>query len=245
MKIHRLILLITLFALPAYALNANAPVSGFARSFIFSSPIEGGVVTINETGQTFTTDSQGHFGPIEYPIGKPITLTFSKWGYKTTQSATIIVPKEGLTSRYTNITFQVPSIQTFYILSKIIGAKVNDEDCHLTTTITRYHKTMDDIPQGLPGARLVVSPPVQTKPFYFDIYRSGPLADKTDPFTKGLTETSEDGGAAIFNLPARAEPYLLTAEKHGVKFSKVLFLCKKGVFINLSPPQGPSEILTP
>lgn len=244
MNIHKLLPVIALLSLPVYADSSTAPVSGFARSFIFSNPIEGATITINETGKTVTTDSEGRFGPIDYPIGKPITLTLSKWGYKTTQSATVIVPKEGLTTRYNNITFQVPSIQTFYILSKLIGATINDNDCHLTTTVTRYHKTMDDIPQGIPGAQLSFSPKVQTRIFYFDIYRSGPLIHKTNPLTKDLTATSEDGGAAIFNLPPRAEPYMLYAEKSGVKFTKVMFICKKGAFINISPPQGPSEIIS-
>jgi hypothetical protein len=244
MKIYKLLPFIALLSHFAYASTGTAPVSGFARSFIFSSPIEGATITVNETGKTVTTDSEGRFGPIDYPIGKLITLTLSKWGYKTTQSATIIVPKEGLTTRYNNITFQVPSIQTFYILSKLIGATMNDNDCHLTTTVTHYHKTMDDIPQGIPGAQLSFLPKVQARTFYFDIYRSGPLIHKTNPLTKDLTATSEDGGAAIFNLPPRAEPYILYAEKPGVKFTKVMFICKKGAFINISPPQGPSEIIS-
>lgn len=239
------VLLLNLVTLNVFALTTTAPVSGFARSFIFSNPLEGATIKINETGETLTTDDQGRFGPFNYPIGKPITLTFSKWGYKTTQSVTIIVSENGLTTPYTNLTFQVPSIQTFYILAKVVGASIDDHSCHLTTTITRFHKTLDDIPQGMEGAHLVISPAVKAKPFYFDIFESGPLADKTDPFTRNLTATSKDGGAAIFNVPPSEMPYTLTAEKPGVKFTKVMFLCKKGMFINLSPPQGPSEIINP
>ncbi len=225
-----------------FAKIETAPVSGFARSFILGSHLSNANITINETGEKISTDNDGKFGPFNYPVGKPITLTFDKWGYKTTQSATIIVPQEGLNSPYNNITFQIPAVQTFYILAGVIGASIDENSCHFTTTITKYHKTMDDIPQGIEGAHLVISPAVDVTPFYFDIFKSGPLTGKTNPFSKGLTATSEDGGVAIFNLPPRDEPYTITAEKDGVAFTKAQFICKKGTFINLSPPQGPSEI---
>src|SRR3990167_10817024 len=94
----------------AYASKEGyAPVSGFARSFILGSEIANAAITIVETGEKITTDNHGKFGPIDYPIGKPITLMLQKWGYHTTQSATVIVPPEGLTWPYNNITFQVPS----------------------------------------------------------------------------------------------------------------------------------------
>src|SRR5580704_16797097 len=70
----------------------TAPVSGFARSFLTESDIENATITILETGQKLKTDSHGQFGPILYPIGKPITLLSEKWGYKSTQSSTMIVP---------------------------------------------------------------------------------------------------------------------------------------------------------
>lgn len=233
----------TFFSGALHAESNTAPVSGFARSFIFSSALSDARITVNETGQTFTTNDKGRFGPFNYPVGKPLTLTLEKWGYETTQSATIMVPEEGATGPYNNITFQVPSVQTFFLLSNAIGADVDDNSCHLSATITRFHKTMDDIPQGMPGAEVIITPSVKVKPFYFDIITEGPLTNKTYPFKNNLTQTSEDGGVAIFNLPPRAEPYTLTAQKPGVKFTKVLFLCKKGAFINLSPPQGPSEII--
>lgn len=241
-KLTYLLIFLGLVGQLTFARESTAPVSGFARSFILGSLLSNASIRVNETGETYTTDNEGKFGPFQYPIGKPITLTFSKWAYKDTQSATIIVPTEGLNTPYTNITFQIPAIQTYYILAGVIGASIDENSCHLTTTITAYHKTMDDDPQGIAGARLVITPSVDAAPFYFDIFRSGPLAGKTDPFTKGLTATSEDGGVALFNIPPRDEPYTLTAEKQGVTFSKVQFICKKGVYINLSPPQGPSEI---
>lgn len=216
-----------------------APVAGFARSFLMGAKLSGGTVTILETGKKIQTDSNGHFGPILYPVGKPLTLEFEKWGYKTTQTSTVIVPPEGLAGPYDNLTFQVPSIESYYLLSKIIGAKIDDDSCHVTTTITAYHKTLDDVPQGESSAIVTLTPSVNETPIYFGIYESGPLKGKTNPFERGLTRTTEDGGAAYFNLPPRDEPYVISAYKKDVKFSEASFMCRKGSFINISPPRGP------
>ncbi|RDI36461.1 carboxypeptidase regulatory-like domain-containing protein [Aquicella lusitana] len=224
--------------------NGTAPVSGFARSFILGTPLSDATITILETGEKIKTDKQGHFGPIQYPVGKSITLVFEKFGYKTTQSGTVIVPPAGLTGPYDNITFQIPSIETYYLLAGIVGAKIDENSCHVTSTIIAYHKTLDDIPQGEAGAKVTLTPYVNETPFYFDIFKNvpGPLKDKTNPFTKGLTETSEDGGVAFFNLPPRDEPYTISAVKSGVVFTEAQFLCRKGAFINISPPRGPMAL---
>lgn len=225
------------------ATHATAPISGYAQSFLLNMKLANGTVTVLETGKKMTTDSNGRFGPFQYPVGQPITLQFEKWGYQTTQSGTVIVPPEGLTGPYDNITFQIPSIETYYLLAKIMGATIDDNSCHVTSTITAYHKTLEDVPQGMTGTTVTLTPAVNIIPFYFDIYKSGgPLKGKTNPFTRGLTATSEDGGVAFFNLPPRDEPYVLSARKDGVKFTEAMFLCRKGLFINISPPKGPMAL---
>lgn len=235
--------LVLLFQASAYASKPGyAPVSGFARSFIMGSEIDNATITIVETGEKIKTDYHGKFGPFDYPIGKPITLVIEKWDYHTTQSATIIVPPEGLTGPYNNITFQVPSREAYYLLSTIVGANEDPNACHVATTITAYHKNMDDIPQGEENAIINVVGHPDQQPFYFDIFHSGPLKGKTNPFTKGLTQTSEDGGVLIFNLPPQDKPYTITATKGGKIFTETQFLCRKGMFINLSPPQGPMAL---
>lgn len=223
----------------SFALTDMAPVSGFARAFIMGNAISNANITILETGEKIKTDKEGKFGPFNYPIGKPITLVIEKFGYKTTQSATIIVPKEGLTGPYDNITFQVPSIETYYVLASIIGAKIDDNACHVVTTITAYHKTMDEAPQGEVDAKVTLLPDLNVTPFYFGVFKSGPLKDKTNPFIKGLTQASEDGGATYFNLPPSEKPYIISATKEGLTFSEAQFLCRPGAFINISPPRGP------
>lgn len=237
------LMLILPLSFNAYASKDGlAPVSGFARSFIMGSEIANATITIVETGEKLKTDDHGKFGPIDYPIGKPITLVLEKWGYHTTQTATVIVPPEGLTGPYNNITFQVPSSESYYLLSAIVGAKEDPNSCHLAVTITAYHKNMDDIPQGEQNSVISLNIRSDQPVFYFDIFHSGPLKGKTNPFTKGLTQTSEDGGLLIFNLSPQDKPYIISATKPGVLFTESRFLCRKGMFINISPPQGPMAL---
>lgn len=220
----------------------SAPVKGFARSFLTGEPIPDATVQVLESGLSLKTDKDGKFGPFYHPIGQRITLEISKSGYVTTQSATVMVPAEGLIGPYDNITFQVPSTYVFYLLSKTVGAKLDDESCHVTATVTAYHKTMDDIPQGEKDSVVMLQPAIKPAPFYFDIFTSGPLKGKTYPFPTGLTSTSDDGGVAFFNVPPSDKPYHIVAVKKGVQFSDAEFMCAKGKFINLSPPRGPSAM---
>ena len=220
----------------------SAPVSGFARSFLSGEVIPDATVTVLESGLSLKTDKNGRFGPFYHPIGQRITLELSKSGYVTTQSATVVVPAEGLTGAYDNITFQVPSTYVYYLLSKAVGAGLDDESCHVTATVTAFHKTMDDIPQGEKDAVVTLEPSIKQSPFYFDIFTSGPLKGKTYPFPTGLTKTSDDGGVAFFNVPPRDKPYHIVAMKPGVQFADAEFMCEKGKFINLSPPRGPSAL---
>lgn len=222
----------------------TAPVSGFARSFITGSIISNADITILETGEKLKTDTNGHFGPINYPIGKPITLELQQSGYKTTQTGTFIVPPQGLSGPYNNITFQVPAWEAYAMLAYVIGANPDDNNCHVAITITDYQKTMDDIPQGEPDAKITLSPNINETPFYFDIFKTGPLKGKTNPFTKGLTQTTDDGGVAFFNLPPlhNNQLYTVSAQKVGLIFTETKFWCRKGAFINISPPKGPMAL---
>src|SRR5580700_7659148 len=84
----------------SYAESHTAPVTGIAQSFLTTAPIADATITVLETGTQVKTNEQGAFGPIQYPVGKPITLVFSKPGFVTTQSDTAIVPEQGLTDSY-------------------------------------------------------------------------------------------------------------------------------------------------
>jgi hypothetical protein len=223
----------------------SAKVSGFARAFLTGEAIADASITVLETGLIIKTDSSGRFGPFYHPIGKPVTLELSKFGYMTTQSGTILIPPEGLTSPYDNITFQVPTTTVYYLLASMIGATLDEKSCHVTATITAYHKTLDDLPQGEENAVVYLQPSIQPATFYFDIFKEGPLKDKTYPFPTGITKTSADGGVAFFNVPPRPEPYHIIAIKEGVQFTEAQFLCRAGKFINVSPPRGPMALNQP
>lgn len=218
---------------------STAPVSGFARSFISGKPLANAKITILENGHTLTTDALGNFGPIEWPVGKTITLVLEKKGYRTTQSATLVVPEEGLTGLYNQISFQVPSHWIFKFFSYAMGIAEDPNACQIGATITDYNKTLDDLPQGIENAKAILFPEVKIKPFYFSIFKSWPLKYKTSPFNRRLTSTSLDGGIIYANIPPSDTPYTLSAVKEGVTFNEVKFIARRGMFINLSPPHGP------
>ncbi|MBA3662549.1 MAG: carboxypeptidase regulatory-like domain-containing protein [Gammaproteobacteria bacterium] len=214
-------------------------VSGFAQSFLTAAPIPSATITILENGQKIETNNEGLFGPIPWPIGAPITLTLEKGGFLTTQSGTMIVPQAGLNDPLHNISFQVPSDFAVTLFSYAMGAAFNPNACTVATTVTAYNKTLFDIPQGEADAKTVLFPDTSIKPFYFSIFEKGWLKDKTNPFSRNLTSTSHDGGVMYINIPPREEPYTLKAFKNNLTFSEVTFKARPGIFINLSPPQGP------
>lgn len=220
-----------------------ALVSGFARSFISGEPIVEGLVTAleNDTLQLIT-DENGYFGPFEWPVGNPITLVFEKpgsfWsGYKTTQTATIIVPESGINDPdfLKNISFQVPSNMAYALFAEAMGGTEDPLACQITTTITPPNTTMDDIPQGIEGVTVTLLPDVNAQVFYFDIF---PIIHKTNPFMRQLEATSLDGGVAIVNVPPG--DYTIVASKEGVTFSTINVTARRGVLVNVSPPHGPT-----
>ena len=231
---------ISLMLLPTSVLAIDsAAVSGIAKTFLFNQPIPHAEITVLETGFTMRTNQDGRFGPFYFPIGRSLTLLFEKFGYSSVQSGTFIVKKSGLTGPYKEISFQVPSWLTFYLYAHLIGATLDKDHCHVVSTITAYHKTLNDLPQGEPHARAILRPQNE-QPFYFGIFKDGPFRYKTNPFTRQLIDTSQDGGIAFFNLPPQLKPYILTATKAGKAFTKTQFICRPGSFINISPPQGPA-----
>lgn len=223
-----------------------ALVSGFAHSFISEEPIVDAKVTVVENeALTFKTDSAGKFGPFEWPVGAPVTLVLEKpgsfWsGYKTTQTPTIIVPPEGINNpdMFKNISFQVPSNMAYKLLSFAMGFTDDPNLCQIAATVTPPGITMKDIPQGIDGVKVTLSPEVSVKPFYFDIF---PVIHKTNPFVRTLTATSLDGGVAFMNVPPGN--YLMEATKDDISFSKVMITARKGVLVNASPPNGPTVLI--
>lgn len=224
----------------------TVPVTGFAQSFIDSQRLPNAGITWLETQTPLTTDATGQFQFCALPNQK-VTLLLNTDGFTPLQTGTVTIPAEGLQSPYDNITFQTPRNLTYdalkTILTKQRNTTLNDNDCQVVATITKYHKTLQDDPQGMPGATASltlngnhVTPSV--KPFYFGMFKDG----KTDPFSGALTTTSDDGGVAFLNVTPSDTPYILTAHEAGYSFTSSRFVCHKGQLINISPPQGPSVI---
>lgn len=223
--------------------SSAVPIEVFARSFLIGVPITHAQVTVLETGTSYYTDRNGKF-TFDYPSGQQLTLELKKWGYKTTQSGTEIVPTEGLTGPHHNVSFQVPSLETFYLFQAAIGANLDKNACHVVTTITAHDKLLTDCPQGLDGVKVKLTSDKSQKPFYFGVFSGGMLKCKTNPFSNQLSATSVDGGVGFINLPPSNKLYTISGELKGHQFTNALFLCRKGAFINISPPRGPNEIKT-
>ncbi|PHQ82187.1 MAG: hypothetical protein COB66_00765 [Coxiella sp. (in: Bacteria)] len=220
------------------------PVTGFAQAFLGDKLLANAHITWLETQQQLRTDSAGKFSFCALP-GQSITLRLTKLGYAPLQTGTTRVPTLGMTTPYTNITFQAPSVATYALLKLLITKErhitVNTNDCQVVTTITKYHKTLKDDPQGMPGATVTLTHNGQSvtpdvRPFYFGMFKNG----KTNPFSNNLTATSLDGGAIIMNLAPSTIPYTITANEKGYAFTSARFICNKGQLINISPPLAPS-----
>lgn len=220
-----------------------ALVSGFARSFPTSRPIANATITALENEQLkLRTDLKGQFGPFPWPIGQPLTLVCEKpgsfWsGFTTTQTATLIVPPEGLNDpdMHKNISFQVPSHMSYKFLSLAMGVDVDSEACQIAATITPPNITLNDCPQGVEGVTVSLSPDPNCESFYFGII---PFFHKTNPFTRRLKTTSLDGGVVLMNVPEG--DYLMEAKKGEKVFSTVRIKARKGILVNASPPHGPT-----
>lgn len=257
-KLNIFFLTILLFAsISALAINCpngQALVTGFAKNFVTSTRISNAAIKVLETGNLYKTDSNGRFSFCQ-PISQKITLTINKKGFHEVQSATYVVPSMGFQGLYNEITFQVPDIVTYHIMKFTISGlrrvKLDPKKCTVVTTVTSYHKTLVDDPQGEPNAKITIqninnpcAVLVNLKPYYFGIFNSGLLKDKTNIFTPNLTETSLDGGVLVYNLNPQTEKrlYTFSAIKVGKKFTSANVWCRAGALINVSPPGSPSVI---
>ena len=219
--------------------DSRVPVSGFARSFVTGWPIIDATITVLEDARfECHTDSKGHFGPIWCYVGAPVTLRLEKkgsWcaGYRTTQSATIIVPPEGLDhpNYLFNVSFQVPSNIAFSLFSCAMGIAEKRGTCQIALTVTPPGKTMDDIPQGEEGVEVSLVNAPRIQPYYLGIF---PGIHKTNFFSRHKS-TSKDGGVIFPNVPAGV--YKLKAVK-GNQTSEIMVTASEDVLVNASPPYG-------
>jgi hypothetical protein len=224
-----------------YTFFNKAPVFGFARSFVSSIAIPNATITVLEDPTLrYQTDNEGKFGPIMWTVGAPITLRLEKsgswWsGYRTTQTATLIVPPEGINhDRYVkNVSFQIVSNMAFSCISWVMGKAENPETGQLAVTVTPPNITMDDIPQGEPDVVISIEPDPGVKPYYLGII---PWLHKTNFFRcQQLQATTRDGGVIFPDIPTGV--YKITARK-GERIAEIEARVDKGVITNASPPVG-------
>ncbi len=241
-------------ALPINCPSGQVPITGFAQNFVTDARIGNATIKVLETGKFYKTDADGSFSFCE-KIGQVMTLTLNKRGFHEVQSATYIVPTQGFQGPYNEITFQVPGGLTYqfmkFVISSLRKIKLDPNKCTVVTTITAYHKTLSDDPQGVPDAKISIHninysniTVDNLKPYYFGIIKFGPLKGKSNIFTSYLTKTSLDGGVLIYNLPAQTEKnlYVLSAIKANKEFTNIKVWCRAGALINVSPPDGPTVL---
>ncbi len=231
---------VILFSSLVSAESQMATVMGDTEKVLASrKPVANVDITILETGETFKSDDNGKF-IFNWPVGKSFTLVAKSPGFRTIQTATFTVPVEGLSGPHHSIGIEMFDQPTFLFIALVMGKFIDESKCHVFTMISGYNKTLDDLPQGEPDSTIVLTPTTSEQPYYLDIFKNGPFKNNINPFTKGLTKTSEAGDVVFANLEPSDIPYTVTASKAGVIFSEAKFICRKGMFIEINTPNSPS-----
>lgn len=190
--------------------------------------IAGAEVSILEFPEKkLTTGADGKFVFADLPVGADITLVMTHPDYHPIQTATHVLPDEGLE----RVTFQAVTHAIYEALAAIVDV-VPDEAkyCQMVTTVTRVGKSIYDVgAHGEAGVTVTLDPPLPAEngPVYFN---ASVIPEK------GLVETSEDGGVLYVQVPPGE--YVWTAEKDGATFRALHMKCRAGFLINASPPWG-------
>lgn len=79
--------------------------------------------------------------------------------------------------------------------------------CQFVVTVSAFNLTVFSFPQGEPNSTAIMTPPAQDHTFYFGTW--GKLSNDTNPFSRGLTKTSWDGGVVLMNVPVRCVSVLV------------------------------------
>lgn len=175
-------------------------------------------------------------------------------------------------TRNNEISFQVPLRITYKLLEQL-GSSVYDNEpdpnsCHVAVTAlapkrSRHRpppvslprrsssfpcyyqnatfpavETLEDCPHGASKVTFFSSPRSR-----FTHYLGINDNCKTDLLSTGLSNTTRDGGAILFNIRAQKNVGELKAYQHdSLHIGTHYFLCEPGRIINISPPQGPVGI---
>eukprot|EP01127_Copromyxa_protea_P007062 TRINITY_DN16991_c0_g1_i1.p2 TRINITY_DN16991_c0_g1~~TRINITY_DN16991_c0_g1_i1.p2 ORF type:complete len:236 (-),score=66.28 TRINITY_DN16991_c0_g1_i1:200-907(-) len=229
-----LFLFLACAAWTAYAV----PVEGIAVLYEYTHIVLADAkITWLETGQTTTTGADGRFS-FDVPVGTRVTFLFEKFLFVTTQTSTMIVPAGGLTGKYNQVVFQIPDDALWELFLMALPVKsVDPTKCHVVATVCAANKTYDTGLQGEVNSTVTVHPAINQAPFFFGVFDG-----LTNPFSRGLTSVSADGGVIWFNVDASDELREIDAHKPGKTFTSTKFWCRPGSFINAAPNQGPRVI---
>lgn len=185
------------------------------------------ISVLEQPEHTVTTDDMGHFVVPGLPPGSQATFVLEHDGFPVARTKTFTLPDDGMLER---VTFQVPNDELFALLAGLLMLEVDPGSCQMVSTVTRVGKSIYDAgAHGEAGATVTIDPPLPPEhgPIYFN---ASVIPDPT------LTETSEDGGVLLTNVPPGT--YVLQAHKDGVTFESTTMQCEAGVLVNASPPYG-------
>lgn len=241
------LLLLQLVAFGALTAISAAPVSLYAGSFtdFNGKPITFHPVRHEETGAIYKTDAKGFVRRIDLPVGSNVTFTLlSGSGFKETQTGTVTVPPGGFAEDSNMLILQAPSDVVFDVLNFVLPHKRNFSQCQIVTTVTNYGVTaFVGFPQGWPGVKAHLHPPLSTEPtFYFGTW--APFSNDTNPLPNNLTSLSWDGGVYFMNVNAPVgTEFLITASYGEIPFSTARAKClQPGRLVNVAPNQGPKAL---
>jgi len=218
-----------------------APVDVYAGDFmdIENKPLAGFTVLYEETQTNYTLDDKGYLH-LDLPVGTNCTFTLlEQKNYAETQTGTATVPTEGFSGRFNEIVLQVPNKETYALLDLVLPHKRNFSQCQVVVTVCNFQKSFYNCPQGFPGVKASISPPLNQFLYFFGTW--GFLSNITNPLPNDLTSTSWDGGVFFMNVDMDVtHEFVVSAEFGDVPFTKTRIKClKRGRLVNAAPNQGP------
>lgn len=190
--------------------------------------VEGAKVWILEyPDKEVITGGDGRFQFDGLKEGESFSLVMDHPDYAPIQTGVFTVGTDDIE----RVTFQAVTHDVYdYLSSDILNIVPEEDKCQMVTTVTRVGKSLyDDGAHGEAGVTVTLDPPLPPEhgPIYFN--------SLVIP-SRGLTETSDDGGVLFIQVPEGE--YTWTAHKEGVRFRQVRMTCRAGVLINASPPWG-------
>lgn len=235
----------------------KAMVRVWAKQYETFQPVAGARLTDIPTGETVVTGPDG-YAELSVEAGRVLTLKLEKNGLAATQTASVIVPPEGLMDPFHEITLQAPGLWLYRILMFAFGRPKTG--CHhLVTTVSAYEKNLHD-DDGEAGVRVtLISADGQRRD---DAIYLGHILGFTEWFVPILAaripflfrlrhrSTSPDGGAIFQNVAPgsyRLEAAKLDESGHPVPFKRaeVEIFPDSPLLVNLSPPHGPRRLSKP